>query len=106
MGRVIDPKGEIRNRKFPCRVPVLLVKWYWMLRPSTTDIVEIMAEFIQLSAEGLAAARRTQAAETVRVPLVKIARAFSWTSPAANSERRDYFASAKRRSMVMLLPST
>jgi hypothetical protein len=55
MGRVIDPKGEIRNRKSPCRVTVLLVTWYWMLPPSTTEIVEMMAEFIQLSAEGLAA---------------------------------------------------
>lgn len=87
MGRVIDRKGEIRNRKSPCRVTVLLVTWYWVLRPSTTDVVEIMTEFIQLSAEGLAAARRTQAAETVQVSLVKFALAFSWTNPVAKSER-------------------
>jgi hypothetical protein len=56
MGRVIDRKSEIRNRKLPCRVTVLLVTWYWMLPPSTTEIVEMIAEFIQLSAEGLAPA--------------------------------------------------
>jgi hypothetical protein len=55
MGRVIDRKGEFRNRKLACRVTSLLVTWYWMQRPSTTDVDEIMAEFIQLSAEGLAA---------------------------------------------------